>query len=57
MFWSKKKIDKNIKDPVTRFGEMIRHNRAGKSKKSTVTGDGKKTIPHGCDRGFVYYEE
>jgi len=57
MFWSKKKVDKNIKDPVTRFCELIQNSRAGKAGKTTGSGNRKKIIPHGCDRGFVYYEE
>jgi len=32
MFWSKKKVDKNIKDPVTRFCELIQNSRAGVRK-------------------------
>jgi len=57
MFWSKKKTDKSIKDQLGRYGELIRDNHPDKKKKPVLAKNVKKTIPRGCDRGFVYYEE
>lgn len=57
MFWSKKKPDKNIKDPVTRYGEMMRKNNADKAKMSQNHGCKVKNPPRGSDREFVYYED
>lgn len=57
MFWSKKKPDKNIKDPVARYGEMMRKNNADKAKMSQNHGCKVKNPPRGSDREFVYYED
>jgi hypothetical protein len=57
MFWSKKKSDKNIKDPVARYGELMRKNNSDKVKASPQNGAKIKNPPHGSDREFVYYED
>jgi len=57
MFWSKKKKDESITDPVTRYGKMIRNSRAGKKGAAKLNKITNKILPRGCDKGFVYYEE
>ena len=57
MFWNKKKIDKDIKDQLGKYGELIRNNHPDKKKKSVPAKEHRKNIPRDYDRGFVYYEE
>lgn len=57
MFWSKKKPRKPIKDPVAKYGEMIRNNKTRRKKYSKKPAMIDRIFPNGCDGDFVYYDE
>ncbi len=57
MFWSKKKAKEPIKDPVTKYGEIIRNNKGIDRRIEKKRGLIDRLFKGGCDRDFVYYDE
>ncbi len=57
MFWSKKKTKKDIKDPITTYGKMIREGKKPEIKIETKKGILDRIFRSGYDSGFVYYDE
>lgn len=57
MFWGKKKEKKIIRDPIAKYGEIIRNNKVPESKYSRKPGLLDKLFRSGCDSSFVYYED
>jgi hypothetical protein len=57
MFWAKKKEKKTIRDPIAKYGEMIRNNKVPESKDSKKPCLLGKLFRAGCDSSFVYYED
>ncbi len=57
MFWSKKKTKKDIKDPITTFGKIIREGKKPEIKIETKKGILDRIFRSGYDSGFVYYDE
>ena len=57
MFWSKKKEKKPIKDPVTKYGEMLRDKKDLGPKQRRKPGLVERLFQNGHDSGFVFYED
>jgi hypothetical protein len=57
MFWSKKKEKRPIKDPVAKYGEMLRDKKGLGTKGHKNSGLLDKLFKNGHDSGFVFYED
>lgn len=57
MFWTKKKAREVIKDPVTKYGKLIRDNKVSNPKSEPKKSLLAKLFRSGYDSGFVYYDE
>jgi len=57
MLWYKKRDKKDIKDPLEKYGEILRNKKTPTTQEPRRRNLTDKSFQNGCDSGFVYYEE
>jgi hypothetical protein len=57
MFFGKKKQEETVRDPVSKYGKLIRDNKVPETESPKKPGLLDRLFRGGCDADFVYYED